>query len=161
MYNPIIVNPHVIRPLIGRVRDALIFSQRKLGEALGVSKRTVLRWEGGQATPTDLRVADMARLVYPRDRALARELAAALGKTLVDLGLEAPLPPLPSPGPKRPASPYLVDSVVCVAAEAAPMLPQAMRVALLAGIERMMALELSPAEVVEALRPASKTKREK
>ena len=164
MYNPILVNPQVIRPLIGRVRSAFMCSQRQLGEALGISKRTVLRWEGGSTTPTDFQVAAMARLVYPKDRETARQLAAALGKSLVDLDIEAPPPPLPLPapaGPKRPSPPYLVDSVVCVASEAASMLPQAMRPALLAAFERLVALELSPADVVEALKPASKAKREK
>ena len=128
MYTPILVNPQVIRPLIGRVRSVFIYSQRQLGEALGISKRTVLRWEGGQSTPGDFQVAAMARLAYPRDKALARELAAALGKNLVDLGIEAPALPAPvAVGPNRPVTPYLVDSVVCVAAEAAALLPQAMR----------------------------------
>jgi DNA-binding XRE family transcriptional regulator len=162
VYNPILVNPQVIRPLIGRVRSAFIYSQRQLGEALGISKRTVLRWEGGQSTPSDVQVAAMARLAYPRDRVLASELAAALGKSLVDLGIEVPAPSPPLPvGSKRPATPYLVDSVVCAAAEAAAILPQAMRAPLLAAVERMVALELSPADVVEALKPASKAKREK
>jgi len=162
VYNPILVNPQVIRPLIGRLRSVLVHSQRQLGEALGISKRTVLRWEGGQTAPTDFQVAAMARLAHPRDRALAGELAASLGKSLVDLGIEAPAPPPPVPAwPKRPATPYLVDSVVCVAAEAAAILPQAMRAPLLAAVERMVALELSPADVAEALKPAPKGKREK
>ena len=161
-YTPILVNPQVIRPLLGRVRSAFIYSQRQLGEALGISKRTVLRWEGGQSTPSDIQVAAMARLVHPRDRELARELAAALGKSLVDLGIEAPALPAPVPvGPKRPSTPYLADSVVCIASEAASMLPQAMRAPLLAAVERMVALELSPADMVEALRLTAKGKREK
>ncbi len=162
VYNPILANPQVVRPLIGRVRGVLLHSQRQLGEALGISKRTVLRWEGGQSTPSDFQIAAMARLAYPTDRALASELAAALGKSLVDIGIEAPAPPPSVPeGPKRPATPYLVDSVVCVAAEAAAILPRAMRAPILAAVERMVALELSPADVVEALKPASKGKREK
>jgi DNA-binding XRE family transcriptional regulator len=166
MYNPILVNPQVVRPLIARVRSAFLYSQTQLGEAIGVSKRTVLRWEGGGSSPSDFQVAAMARLVYPRDREIARELAAALGKSLVDLDIEAPAPPPPPPlpapvGPKRPSPAYLADSVVCVAAETASILPQAMRAPLLAAAERMVALELSAADLVEALRPTSKTKREK
>jgi len=160
--NLILVNPEVIRPLLGRVRSALICSQRRLGDALGISKRTVLRWEGGQSTPSAVKVAAMARLVYARDKGLARELAAAVGKSLADLGIEAPALPSPAQsGPSRPPTPYLVDSVVCIAAEAASLLPQAMRAPLLVAVERMVALELSPADVVEALKPAAKGKREK
>jgi transcriptional regulator with XRE-family HTH domain len=155
MYNPIIVNSAVVRPLIGRVRSTFIWSQKQLGEALGLSKRTVMRWEGGQSGPADFQVAKMARLVYPRDKELARELAAAMGKSLVDLDIEAP------PRPRPDAKAHLVDSIVCVAAEAASILPQAMRPALHAAFDRAMALELSAADVVEALKPASKTKREK
>jgi transcriptional regulator with XRE-family HTH domain len=159
VYNPILVNPTVIRPLIGRVRSALVYSQRRLGEALGISKRTVLRWEGGQAVPADFKVADMARLVYARDRELARELAAALGKSLVDLGIEAPA--LPPPAPKAPALGHLVDSVLCAAAEAATIPPHAMRGALLAAFDRMAALELTTAQVAEGLGGAKTTRRQK
>ena len=36
-----------------RVRRKLAWSQRKLAQFLGVSERTVIRWENGHTTPRD------------------------------------------------------------------------------------------------------------
>src|SRR5437879_2888155 len=53
-------------------RDTLGWSQTKLAKAMGVSTKTVMRWEAGLAVP------------HPRHRA---QLSRLFGKTFEDLGL--------------------------------------------------------------------------
>ncbi len=149
-----IINALVVAPLIQRVRATLVLSQRGLGQALGVAKKTVMKWELHRSTPIDVYVERMARLVYPKDRVLAGELAAAMGETLASLGIEAAV------APKAPTVEHLVDSVLCAAAEAATAPPQAMRAGLRAAFDRMAALGLTTDQMVESLAGA-KGKRQK
>ncbi len=146
------------RALLARVQALLSMNQIELARALGVSRRTITRWVSGDTHPIVEYWVEMARLALPAHRALAVEIADALGSDLVKLGLEAPPPPAPAPPapPPAPAEPAFslpdrVDSVVCAAAEAMAVAPQAVRPALLAALERMKALELDPAQVREGL----------
>jgi hypothetical protein len=107
----------------------------------------------------------LVRHVYARSPALAAEIAAELGETLVSLGVEAPPAPVTTaaPAPQPPARPVppvgdLVDSIVCAAAEAIATTPQAVRPALLAAFERAASVGLAVDDVRGALRPATKTK---
>jgi transcriptional regulator with XRE-family HTH domain len=152
MATMVLLQPSVVAPLIFRVRSALTMSQRELGETLGVAKKTVMRWELRRSMPYHGVVEQMARLVYTRDPALAQDLAAAMGGTLASLGIEV------VPAPKVPTVEHLVDSVLCAAAEAAAIAPKAMRAGLAAAFERMAALDLTAAQVSEALGRGKKSR---
>ena len=137
-----------------KVQSTLVMSQRQLGELLGCSRRTIIRYvQHGARLTADQWIA-MARACHPRDPALAAVLAEQAGQTLVSLGLERPPPPPPPPpAPVRPApsSKHLVDSIVCAAAEAMQTTPQAMRPALVAAFERALAVGMSADEVLAAM----------
>ena len=128
-------------------------SQGALGEALGSSPRSGQRWERGESQPTPNQLHAFARLVYPVKAALAAEIAEAGGTTLASLGIvppEAPASVLPPP-PPRPDPVHLVDTVVCAAAEAMQLMPEAVRPALRAAFRRARMAGLSVEEVDDAL----------
>ena len=156
--------------LLVRTQLALERSQAEFGRLLGSSRRTVQRWTAGQSTPTRTQVEELARLVHPRDAELAAQLADHLGETFESLGIVVAQPapsegvveaapamptpmetPRPAPPPQRPAPTLLVEAVVCAAADAMNLSPSAVRASLRAAFERAHALELTVAEVVEAL----------
>lgn len=138
--------------LLSRVQGTLRLNQKELADLIGCSARTVIRYykRGGHLAPVSYE--RLARACHPQDPALAAELATLAGKTLASLGLEPPAVLLPSP--TSTVSPrYLADSIVCAAAEAMQAPPNAMRPALLAGLERAAALKMSVEDVLQALRP--------
>jgi len=150
---------HDIPELVAAVRTQLVFSQKQLAALCEHDRRTAMRWERGATAPTPLNFQAMARAVYPSSRPLAVRLADAAGMTLVSMGLEAPAPPpAPAvpPGPPPPSPAHLVDSIVCVAAEAAGLTPQAIRPAVLAAFERAVALHMRAEAVVASLTTASR-----
>ena len=145
--------------LLVRAGQSLGMNQLRFGELLGVSRRTMARWHAGRNGPSFSRWVQLVRHVHPADPALAAEIAAELGETLVSLGVEAPpLPPVPAmrtelPPPRPlPSVGDLVDSIVCAAAEAIATAPQAVRPALLAAFERAVSVGLAVDEVRGALR---------
>jgi hypothetical protein len=143
-----------IAELVTHARFAIGMTQRALGPLLGSSHRTAERWGVGQARPSNPQLATLAGHVYPRDPALAAELAAAAGQSLESLGLGVPAA---APGPPPAPSPQLLDSVVCQAAEAMDVSPRAMRVALRAAFARARELGLDVAAVADALSPPAPT----
>jgi hypothetical protein len=146
--------------LLAKAQIAMGLSQEKLGhDVFGCSRRTMSRWVQGQAGPSLSQWVDLVRHVYPHSRAVAAEIAAEMGETLVSLRLEtadAMVSPPPRPAPSLPD---LVDSVVCAAAEAVAMSPQAIRPALVAGFDRVASLALSVEEVRGVLRPAGEKRK--
>ena len=146
--------------LLIALQDTLRLNQRELAELLGVSPRTVSRNYRSGMTLLPQTCERLARTCHPHNRALAVELAARAGKTLVDLGLEAPPPPAVLPPPRAPAvlHRHVVDAVVSVAAEAMQSTPQAMRPAVLAAFERAVALGMTSEEVVAAMAPVKASK---
>jgi hypothetical protein len=153
-----------------RVLD--VGSQGKLGELLGSSQRSGQRWERSQGTPSPEQLHRLAALVFPRDAALAAEIAQAGGSTLERLGIVVPPPPSPSPiaaalpaqlplppPPLPPPDPiHLVDTVVCAAAEAMQVMPDAIRPALRAGFRRARLARLSVEAVDDALNAGAREK---
>jgi DNA-binding XRE family transcriptional regulator len=150
--------PHLVQ-----TRLVLGLSQRKLGDVLGVVKRTIQRWEDHGAIVDPSVVATLAAAVHPTDRGLAMVIASHGGTSLLELGLEkppapsappAPPPPLPTP-PPPPLPPLptstLVDSIVCVAADAIGVLPRAIRPALAAAFVRAREVRLDVAAVADSL----------
>jgi transcriptional regulator with XRE-family HTH domain len=139
-----------ITPLLISARRALGLSQVQVSRELGVSHRTVARWERGQATIDVVRACRLARLVFPRDASLAAELASAASESLESLGLVA-TPQAPPPPPL----PLVIDAVVCVAADALGAVPSTVRPALHAAFRRARELGLSLDDVEKALAPAA------
>lgn len=131
-------------------RRVLLFGQEQLGQLVGVSRRTVQRWDSGRGGPNAEELSRLAIAVHPRDQALAGNLAAAAGTTLERLGLVQPPPPPPAVAPR------LVDTVVCAAAEALNVPPPAARPVLLAAFGRAHEVGLSVEDVVKALGEPSK-----
>jgi hypothetical protein len=149
--------------LLARTTQTLRLNQEQLGQLLGVSRRTVIRWGSQGRGPTYEQWVTLARCAYPKDASLARTIATEIGQTLVTLGIEAPPlpepPPPPPPGPPpRPVPPVrdLVDSIVCAAAEAMATTPQAVRPALVAAFGRTASVGLTLDEVRAALEPAAR-----
>ncbi|HLK38761.1 MAG TPA: helix-turn-helix transcriptional regulator [Polyangiaceae bacterium] len=153
--HPVLFLNRPLAPLLSRARSALGSTQRELGDALGASQRTVARWEAGRSSPTIDGVRQLAALVYPHDKPLAEEIAAAASSTLEGLGLVEP--PAPLAPPPLPAW-IIVDAVVCSAADALKVAPEVVRPALLAAFRRARELRLSFEQVEEALAPPARVR---
>jgi transcriptional regulator with XRE-family HTH domain len=136
--------------------QALKMGQARLGERLGVSRRTVNRWTAHGITFSPGQASRLAALVHPANRALAARIAATQGETLESLGLEKPAPPAPPPAPPPEPPRYAVDVVVCAAAEALDVSPRAVRPALLAAFQRAREAGLTIEHVEKALTPPTK-----
>jgi hypothetical protein len=153
-------NPYVGLPdatLLVEAGKLLQLNQRELAEALGVSRRTIVRWTARATSMNDIDTQQLARLVFPRNVQLAEALALEARTTLERLGLAqpapTPTPPLPPPAPSPPMPPLarLVDIVVCAVADALDLPPRAARPALLAGVQRAKELGLKLDDVEQAL----------
>jgi transcriptional regulator with XRE-family HTH domain len=138
-----------IAALLVEARRILQVSQGALGEMLGSSQRTGQRWETGGSPPSPAQLHELARLVHPTDAPLAAQIAAAGGSSLEQLGIVPLAPPLPPPAPPDPK--YIVDTVVCAAAEAMQLMPDAIRPALRAAFRRAKLAGLSVQDVDKAL----------
>jgi len=143
--------------LVIQSRMALGLSQARYGELLGIGKRTVQRWEGGGTTVLRSTIQTLASAVHAVDPALAARIATHAGTSLLALGIEKPplppaapaqAPPLPPPLPTS----TLVDSIVCVAADAIGVLPRAIRPALAAAFQRAQEVRLDVGAVADSLR---------
>jgi hypothetical protein len=143
---------------------ALHKTQKTLGEALGVSMRTMSRWQGGRTAPGPDVYVKLARMVYPHDKELAAQLAQTAGTTVDALGLVPPPPPpapAPPPLPSKPAPllRHLVDSVVCAAGAAVDVPIRDLRRAHVASLTRAKELGLNVDELLAGLVEEAKPKR--
>jgi hypothetical protein len=120
--------------------------QGQLGAVLGVSRRTVNRWDKAHALTTE-NAKLLAKAIHPQNPSLAGMLADFAGVALWELGLG-----VKPPDPFTPPKSHVVESVLCAAAEAFDTSPRAMRAALLAAFERAEAMRLDVATVVAGLR---------
>ena len=154
-----------LRPVLHEARRALRMTQTEFATAVEASQRSVVRWEGGTATPAPQHLANLAALLHPVNRDLASEVAAHAGATLISLNLEAPPPPPappvppvvapPAPPPARPpAKPVdLVDVLVLAAMlETGSTAPDARRW-LHVVMKRARDIGLTIEEAEEGLRP--------
>jgi hypothetical protein len=131
--------PRPLREITRQACRVLSLNNRELAEYVGISVRTVQRHisSGGIWHPMHHQI--LIRGLYAKDRPLAAEYAAALGTSLVALGLESPLrAPAPSVAPSEiaPARPEQGDAVVYAAADALGMAPKAARPAVVAAFAR-------------------------
>jgi DNA-binding XRE family transcriptional regulator len=138
-------------------RIALHLTQRELADLVGTSLRTVQRWEAQRSHPASWEIHRLADAVRPHDAALASELDELAPRP-------APPPPpvaqVPTSAPAPPPSPLpaavLLDSVVCAAAEAMTLAPQALRPALLAAFARAKDAGLTIDAAIAGLTPPAK-----
>ena len=140
--------------------------QGDLARAMGVSRRTIIRWQKGQTAPVEAQIRELVAIVRQQDEDLADELlAAAIFEVLVrpeEVGAahsvvaapEASATPAGPPQPPGPAPPHLIDAIVCAAADAADMIPRSMRPPLRAAFSRAAQLGLSIESVVLGLSKA-------
>jgi hypothetical protein len=154
---PLPVNAPVMR-LLFEASSALHLNQRKLAALMGTSLRTVQRQVNGKAPvyPRHLHaVADAVRSVRP-------DLAAQLDARAPRAAPPAPPQAAPVPPPQGRAGdvpmPVLIDSVVCVAADAMGATPSAIRPALLAAFARAHLLKLAPDAIAAGLAPPEPAK---
>ena len=144
--------PVDLGPLIIRARSTLGMTQEEFGRALGASHRSAQRWDAGDAEPGAHHLQTLVRLLYPKDAALATQIADAIRETPESLGIVQPAPAGPPPRSRPPAN-LIVESVVCAAAEALALSPASVRPALRAAFERAKAMELTVDEVDAVLSP--------
>jgi hypothetical protein len=139
-----------ISVLLIQTRRALHLSQRELGERLGMVKRTMQRWEarGAILLPSHIRI--LATALYPENPALAARMAAYGHTSLRELGLEVPPPALLPPVAPL-ATSILVDSILCVAADAIGVAPSAIRPALAKAFLRAREVALDVSAVADSL----------
>jgi hypothetical protein len=134
-------------PVYVHAMHALGLNHDDTARLFGVSRRSSQRWasNGAPLSPhhAELRARHVARI----DHALAAELAASVGKTPEAFGIPSPAPTATARLDIDPT--HILDSVVCAAADAASMLPSAVRPALLAAIRRARQLGFT-LEAVEA-----------
>ncbi len=136
------------------------WSQSKMGEVFGVSRRSIIRWISGGGAHDEKGWKTVVSAVYGKDPAKAAWFAGQLGETLVSLGIVVPPPPPPAPrpSPPPPAPPVLTprdvaDLVVLAAAEAAGLTPAVVRTVLVAAFDRVAAAKMGLEEVRAALGP--------
>ena len=162
---PIPIAGQSLSVVLVRTQHVLAGSQQKLGDIVGVNRRTVWRWQTGKISPSPATLQTFARLAYPKDPEVAAALAAASGQTLESLGIvPPPLPAAPPPGVAAPPPPkddpvktrLLVEAVVCAAAEALDASPRAVRGALFAAFACAREAGLPVETVEKALAPAPK-----
>jgi DNA-binding XRE family transcriptional regulator len=139
-----------------RVRDALRLSQPEFGARLGVSRRTLTRWECHDELPPPPRRLHVA-LSFPD---VPVELRVRLARSMgIDEALVAP-PPAPAPAgvgagaprlPRSAADAAAVDSAFLALCERADVAPGRLRAALAAFLERAGAAGLPPATIAAHL----------
>jgi len=141
-------HPHRQAELLVLAGRALGMSQEKLGELLGVSRRTMTRWTSRGTTLARDDATTLARALHDAGHAeLAERAAATCRQTLASLGMAPQVV-------AEPPSPKLVEIVVCAAAEALDASPRTVRPMLRAAFGEADVLGLSVQDVVQGLSPA-------
>jgi hypothetical protein len=146
--------------LIIEAKQALLLSDEALGNAVGAARKTVGRWCAGVTEPPGHCVTELARLVQPKDAALALALVRAFNAQVKSVaGGAYMLPEQPFvPVDKSKVDAHKVDAVVYAACDAADVLPKPMRKALHAAFERARVLELDVESLCLALKPAKRAR---
>jgi DNA-binding XRE family transcriptional regulator len=148
------VAPPPMRRLLLEARRFLAMTQQELGETLGLSARTIMRWERGQASPDPSEFLKLAAMLRDIDEPeLAEELLAASGVIIETRWREGS----PEAGAVSVATRHAVDSVLWAAAETMDGTLRQVRPAVLAAFARAKDMGLGIDAVVEALRAATPT----
>jgi hypothetical protein len=124
----------------------------------------VQRWEGKRGQPSGSKIQALADAVRPHDPDIAAQLDAWAPRPAppapppaAPAPVETPAPPIlpppaPAPPPAVPAG-VLVDAIVCAAAEAMALSPQAIRPSVLAAFTRARDAGLTIDAVIGVLAP--------
>lgn len=155
--------------LMVRTIQATGLTYAQLGQALGVSAKTVQRVVAGRSHPMPYHFHTLAAIVHPSDRDLAVRLAAAGGTTLEALGIQQPprppAPPRVEPPRPTPARPPLslehAETVLCAAADTMDVSPRAIRPALAAAFTRAAALGYTVEELARVFGAPGRSAKEK
>jgi len=129
--------------LVERARLALHLNKRGLARALGLSPRTVYRWNKRTALPRKVTLRELAVKLHPVDPALAADLAVAGGTTAAAMGLMSRVKAAPGA--------LAAESVVGAAADVLGLPPKAVRTAVAASLHRAQALGLTVEALLAAL----------
>jgi transcriptional regulator with XRE-family HTH domain len=132
--------------LLLQSRMALGLTQQAFGDIVGLTKRTIQRWEERGATLTPLEVEALAQALNPVRPDLAAEIAAAADTTLERLGIA------PAEARSSMASSDPVESVVRAAADVMRVTPDAIRPAIAAAFARASEVGLDVQAVAEILK---------
>jgi len=170
------VPTHIRIPeLLWRLQTTLHMTQKELGDLVGLSSRTIIRYyqRGGMFLPSQW--AKLARALQPVDPALAEYCARMSGGNIAQLvqgkvpalpsaALAAPTAPSAAPAAAPnvrpiPSAPHMADSVVCAGAEAMHCTPTQLRTGLVAALERMIALGMNAEQMLEAMSPPAKAEK--
>jgi len=147
---------HDMDAMIGQLtldaRRVLSLNQRTLAEFLGLSSRTVQRWDARQSLPTHSDLHKLAHAVHPLDPELAARLAKAGSSSLEEVGIARP-PESSPPAARAYDLAHLADGVVCAAADSMSLTPNAIRPALVAAFRRARQMHLTVEDMENALSP--------
>jgi hypothetical protein len=141
--------------LVTEARGHVWSSYGDLGELTGASARTVRRWYAGTSSPHTSHLGRLADAVRSHDPAIAAALDVAAGRASPSSLPDEPAAALSRTTPRH----ILVDSIVCAAAEATALSPQAIRPALVAAFRRAEELGFSVGDVSGVLGATVATQR--
>jgi hypothetical protein len=131
--------PHDTAALMTLVQVSLRISQREMGELVGVTKRTIQRWQGGGTAILDENQATvLAERLRPGHPELADEVMA-LGRRFGTTSA-------------KPVSPEALAAILGAAATAGGLSPEGARPLVLAAFQQAAAEGLDVQAVVVALR---------
>lgn len=135
------------------VRQALRLTQTELATDLGITARTLMRWEQGHVVLGQAEQRLIIQVLAKRDAQQASKLAASLQGTLEDYGVT--LPPAPSKAAPRQAA----NLALYEAAEAADLSPARLRAATLDLLARLDAQGISLTDAQSLLSEGTPAKR--
>jgi hypothetical protein len=155
--------PQLIRQLVLLLRDRKTRTQEDWGIGIGVSAKTVSRWESGYRLPTRgqameiiLRLRDKPNV----DRVLLEELAIQYAldpdEWLPSVAPPPPPPPPPAPRPSPSDLRAIAESALFAAAESEDAPARALRATVLAVLAAVERTGCTIAELRSALAPMAK-----
>ena len=131
--------------LLIQCRMAMGLTQQEFGEIVGLTKRTIQRWEERGASLIPSEVEALARALHPVRPDLAAQIAATVDTTLDRLGIVT----AGAASPMAMSDP--IDSVVHAAADVMGVTPDAIRPAIAAAFVRAREVGLDVQAVAEKL----------
>jgi DNA-binding XRE family transcriptional regulator len=110
-------------------------TQAELGAHLGLTERTIHRWESGVRRPNDRELAHVVRKLHQLAPAHAARIAGTLGTTLEACGIAAPSQSV--------AHRHALEAAICAAAEELDVSPRRFRPAVAALLARLREARLT------------------
>ena len=139
------------------VRKSFGLHQDDMAKLLGIARRTLVRWEQGEAEPTGRRLDRLLRALHRRDVRAAERVATAAKSTLEAHGL-APAPTTVASSRTVPVGLRdVIDLAVHAAAEASDASPRAVRAGVIAALRRVASAGVPLEVLAEVLAESSGT----